>query len=29
VTDSNPLHYEPISAGEYLEQRLEEIGLKK
>lgn len=27
VTDSNPLHYEPISAGEYLHERLVEIGL--
>lgn len=29
VTDSNPKHYDPISAGEYLNERLEEIGLKK
>ena len=29
VTDENPLHYEPISAGEYLDERLREIGLKK
>jgi len=29
VTDSNPLHYEPITAGEYLNERLREIGLKK
>lgn len=29
VTATNPLQYEPISAGEYLNQRLEEIGLKK
>ncbi len=29
VTDENPLHYEPITAGEYLDERLREIGLKK
>lgn len=29
VTEKNPLNYEPISAGEYLNERLEEIGLKK
>ena len=29
VTDENPLAYEPISAGEYLDERLREIGLKK
>ncbi|HRI00028.1 MAG TPA: 2-oxoglutarate and iron-dependent oxygenase domain-containing protein [Saprospiraceae bacterium] len=29
VTDSNPLAYEPITAGEYLNERLREIGLKK
>lgn len=29
VTASNPLHYEPITAGEYLDERLREIGLKK
>ncbi len=29
VTDSNPLHYEPITAGAYLDERLREIGLKK
>lgn len=29
VTEDNPLHYEPISAGEYLDERLREIGLKK
>lgn len=29
VTADNPLQYEPISAGEYLDQRLQEIGLKK
>ncbi len=29
VTDENPLSYEPISAGEYLDERLREIGLKK
>lgn len=29
VTDDRPLAYEPITAGEYLNQRLIEIGLKK
>ena len=29
ITQDNPLHYEPISAGEYLDERLQEIGLKK
>ena len=29
VTEDNPLQYEPITAGEYLEERLREIGLKK
>jgi isopenicillin N synthase-like dioxygenase len=29
VTADNPLHYEPITAGEYLDERLREIGLKK
>jgi len=29
VTEANPLAYEPISAGEYLDERLREIGLKK
>ncbi|MEZ4920141.1 MAG: 2-oxoglutarate and iron-dependent oxygenase domain-containing protein [Saprospiraceae bacterium] len=29
VTEDNPLHYEPITAGEYLDERLREIGLKK
>ena len=29
VTDSNPLHYAQITAGEYLDERLREIGLKK
>ncbi len=29
ITEENPLHYAPISAGEYLEERLAEIGLKK
>ncbi|MCB9032428.1 MAG: isopenicillin N synthase family oxygenase [Chitinophagales bacterium] len=29
VTTENPIHYEPISAGEYLDERLREIGLKK
>jgi hypothetical protein len=29
ITENNPLHYEPITAGEYLNERLREIGLKK
>jgi isopenicillin N synthase-like dioxygenase len=29
VDDRHPLHYEPITAGEYLDERLREIGLKK
>ena len=29
VTKDNPLAYEPITAGEYLDERLREIGLKK
>jgi isopenicillin N synthase-like dioxygenase len=29
ITANNPKHYEPISAGEYLDERLVEIGLKK
>lgn len=29
VSDENPLRYEPITAGEYLDERLREIGLKK
>jgi isopenicillin N synthase-like dioxygenase len=29
VTTENPLHYESITAGEYLDERLREIGLKK
>jgi isopenicillin N synthase-like dioxygenase len=29
ITESNPLNYEPITAGEYLDERLREIGLKK
>ncbi len=29
VTPDNPLHYEPITAGAYLDERLREIGLKK
>lgn len=29
ITAENPLQYEPISAGEYLDERLREIGLKK
>jgi isopenicillin N synthase-like dioxygenase len=29
VTPDNPLHYPPITAGAYLDERLREIGLKK
>lgn len=29
ITEANPIQYEPISAGEYLDERLREIGLKK
>ncbi len=29
VTEERPLNYEPITAGEYLDERLREIGLKK
>ncbi|MFN3528614.1 MAG: isopenicillin N synthase family dioxygenase [Bacteroidia bacterium] len=29
ITNENPLHYPPITAGAYLEERLREIGLKK
>ncbi|MBX2902595.1 MAG: isopenicillin N synthase family oxygenase [Chitinophagales bacterium] len=29
ISSTNPLAYEPISAGEYLDERLREIGLKK
>jgi len=29
VTEKDPLAYEPITAGEYLNERLREIGLKK
>ena len=29
VTSERPLNYEPITAGEYLDERLREIGLKK
>lgn len=29
ITANNPLHYEPITAGAYLDERLQEIGLKK
>jgi len=29
VTDESPLAYEPITAGDYLDERLREIGLKK
>ncbi len=29
VTADNPLHYTPITAGDYLDERLREIGLKK
>ena len=29
IDDQHPLAYEPITAGEYLDERLREIGLKK
>ncbi|MBP9688492.1 MAG: isopenicillin N synthase family oxygenase [Bacteroidia bacterium] len=29
VTNENPLQYQPITAGQYLDERLREIGLKK
>jgi len=29
ITDERPIAYEPITAGEYLDERLREIGLKK
>jgi isopenicillin N synthase-like dioxygenase len=29
VTEENPVHYAPITAGAYLDERLREIGLKK
>jgi isopenicillin N synthase-like dioxygenase len=29
ITEENPLQYEPITAGAYLDERLREIGLKK
>ncbi len=29
INENNPKHYEDISAGEYLDERLREIGLKK
>jgi isopenicillin N synthase-like dioxygenase len=29
VSEENPLYYEPITAGAYLDERLREIGLKK
>jgi isopenicillin N synthase-like dioxygenase len=29
VTSTNPMHYQPITAGQYLDERLREIGLKK
>lgn len=29
ISDKNPLHFEPITAGAYLDERLREIGLKK
>jgi hypothetical protein len=29
ISDTNPLQYEPITAGAYLDERLREIGLKK
>jgi hypothetical protein len=28
ITQENPVAYAPITAGEYLEERLREIGLK-
>jgi len=28
ISEANPIHYPPTSAGEYLEERLREIGLK-
>jgi hypothetical protein len=29
VSDNHPIQFEPITAGEYLDERLREIGLKK
>jgi isopenicillin N synthase-like dioxygenase len=29
ITDENKIQYEPITAGDYLDERLIEIGLKK
>ena len=29
ITPENPIQYTPITAGEYLDERLREIGLKK
>lgn len=29
ITENNPIAFEPITAGEYLDERLREIGLKK
>jgi isopenicillin N synthase-like dioxygenase len=29
ISDTNPIGYQPITAGEYLDERLREIGLKK
>ena len=29
ISEENPLYFEPITAGEYLDERLREIGLKK
>jgi hypothetical protein len=29
VTEERPIQYEAITAGEYLDERLREIGLKK
>jgi isopenicillin N synthase-like dioxygenase len=29
ITEERPLAYEPITAGDYLDERLREIGLKK
>jgi hypothetical protein len=29
ITENNPIAFESITAGEYLDERLREIGLKK
>ena len=29
VSKERPMEYQPITAGEYLDERLKEIGLKK